>query len=224
MIGLVNQFGLAGYGAFWMIVELLASEPDYSLRVDDLEPFLISIGWPNDDEEFKDGLANGGLLAPYSDHEGVARIHCPALTKRMEELERWREKLSKAGKKGAEKRWSKSNGQAIAVLPKPPNSSKRREEKSNNNNGEPPGYRKGTKAYCEYVWLTETEFEKLEYEYGTNMVMNKISDLAMLIAANEKTKGGKKYTSYKNHNLTIDKWCKKEEREHVDTHEILDDF
>lgn len=235
VIALMMAFGWEGYGKFWGVIELLSGEANYTTTFETLVTFCQSIGYDEDRSAFFIlELINLGLLVSDKNSNPLEQVlHSPALTKRLQEYDNEKEKRRLAGQKAAQKRWNNatteglqfdSNGNPLVTQCKGLHKEIEIEIENVNNNERPPGWRKGTTSYKIHVWLKRTEFVKLEDEYGTRMVMEKISDLANLIAEDAKTIGGKKYRSYKNHNLTIDKWCKRAEREHVDTHEIHDDF
>lgn len=71
----------------------------------------------------------------------------------------------------------------------------------------------GIKLYFDFVWLTETEYDKLEWKFGAAETLEKTKYLADLLMDDEKTlKTKKPYRSLKNHNRTLDNWLAKDQK------------
>lgn len=110
IIALTNDFGLEGYGAFWMLIELLREEPDYkcSIRILTRLERMYQL-----QEGFLTKVIRGYNLFVIEDD----MFYSPSLRDRLIALDDKKKKLSEAGKRGNEKRWN--NSTPIATLSPP---------------------------------------------------------------------------------------------------------
>lgn len=107
------KYGAEGYGIYFMILERLRDENNYTSVVD---YNVIAFDLRVDTSKVKDIVENFGLFAFTKNSEC---FYSESFNKRMEIKDVKSKKRSEAGKKGAEKRWgngkdSKNNGKAIA--------------------------------------------------------------------------------------------------------------
>jgi hypothetical protein len=115
MMFLVTQFGMEGYGLFWMLIEHLTKQPDYHLPVALIEP--LSRRYQVSKEKLDVIVRNFGLFEIMGDF-----FHSPSLTRRMEQFERRVITNRQNAQKGWEKKsslkaipeQSQSNGNAMA--------------------------------------------------------------------------------------------------------------
>lgn len=102
---MVNQYGMTGYGLYWVVIEMLRDTSDYELP---LKPYFYQAlsseaqmhadvieAWLKDCIE---------LYELFDQHDGCFYSH--SLKKRMALKEDNRQKRSQAGKKGMQNRWS----------------------------------------------------------------------------------------------------------------------
>lgn len=95
---LIEQLGMEGYGIFWVLVETLRNQPDYSYPLM-LVPALAR-RYNTTGEKMKAVITGYGLFQIREDDF----FYSDSLNRRMEIMEEKREKHKKAGLKSAEKR------------------------------------------------------------------------------------------------------------------------
>lgn len=118
LINLRIEEGAAGYGVYWMVIELLRDQPEYKYNSNH-KAIAFAIN-ENDIELVQRVVNNYGLF----DHDDNGLLFSPWLCSQMEEYDAKKKKLSEAGKRGAAKKAAmqeQSNQQNQATL-KPPSS------------------------------------------------------------------------------------------------------
>ena len=114
IMAMLQEYGIAGYGAWWVVIETLAEQSEYELPKKGWvwSALARAIGWQTQEvADFIERLINEFELL----QEDEEHFYSCSLKKRMSYLDDKRKKRSEAGKKGAEKRWEKrGNGNAIA--------------------------------------------------------------------------------------------------------------
>lgn len=181
ILKLRSKFGWEGYGIYWAIIETLREQTDYKWKASDKQ--LLSFCFANGDEmvnQVIDECLSIGLLAEEGDY-----IHSESLTRRMKMKEDISEKRRAAGRKGGS---SKSKANA-----------KQNESNKGNKRKE---INKEKERHLDHVLLTKNEYERLVNDFGKETVDNKIDDLNNYI--------GSKGKRYKDHNLTLRGWLKKD--------------
>ena len=97
------RHGVEGYGIYFMILERLREEPDYS-SIKDYNTLAFDFRVSAD--KVKSVVEDFGL---FSFTENGERFYSESFTKRMTMKDATTKKLKEAGKKGAKKRWGASN-------------------------------------------------------------------------------------------------------------------
>ena len=88
------KYGPEGYGIYFMIIEILRDTEDYKLHISDVKSICFDIR--DDEEKVLDVLKNYSLFEFEGDY-----FHSKSLTRRMDKLDRIKEKRRESGKKGA---------------------------------------------------------------------------------------------------------------------------
>ena len=104
--------GSAGYGVYWMVLELLRDAPDYKLTAD-ARALAFAINEP--DIDLVQRVINN--LALFN-HDTDGNLFSPWLNEQLSAYDDKKRKLQEAGRKGAARRYqdkSKDNGVAIAT-------------------------------------------------------------------------------------------------------------
>ncbi|MBR6629187.1 MAG: DUF4373 domain-containing protein [Bacteroidaceae bacterium] len=104
--------GAAGYGIYWMILELLRDAPDYKLTAD---PRALAFAINETDVDQVQRVINNLALF---DHDTDGNLYSPWLNEQLSAYDDKKRKLQEAGRRGAARRYqSKSidNGVAIAT-------------------------------------------------------------------------------------------------------------
>lgn len=104
--------GSAGYGVYWMILELLRDAPDYKLTAD---PRALAFAINEPDIDLVQRVINNLALF---DHDTDGNLFSPWLNEQLSAYDDKKRKLQEAGRRGAARRYqSKSidNGVAIAT-------------------------------------------------------------------------------------------------------------
>lgn len=121
---LIEELGLEGYGIFWVLVEMLRAQPDFKAPMRILP--AIARRHNTSTEKVKAVVQRYELFEVEADEF----FYSPSLIERMQPLLDKKEKLSIAGKKGANKRWNSGNDRvAIGEANGEAYSNKRREDK-----------------------------------------------------------------------------------------------
>lgn len=96
---LIEQLGLEGYGIYWVLIEVLRDQPDYSYPVN-LLPALAR-RYNTTVEKVKTVVGNYDLFTVKDD----TVFFSESLIRRMAPLDQKRKKLSEAGRMGNKSRW-----------------------------------------------------------------------------------------------------------------------
>lgn len=106
------DYGLQGYGLYWVIIEMLRNEATYKLSLDKTTYRAIQMQTYTDIDiekyiddcinEYRESSQGNGLF-----NSDGTYFWSESLLNRMSKMERVREKRAEAGKKSAEKRWGK---------------------------------------------------------------------------------------------------------------------
>ena len=107
--------GAAGYGVYFMLLERLRNESDYT-SVKDYN--MIAFDLRVSSQLIKAIVEDFGLFAFTDDGK---RFYSEGFSKRMSIKDETKMKLSAAGRKGMERRWSEQNKEAITRLSKSDN-------------------------------------------------------------------------------------------------------
>lgn len=101
----------AGYGIYWMLLELLRDAPSYSIPY---KPKSIAYGLHVQDVNQLERIVNNyGLFSL----DACNNLSCPWLSDQMESYDEKKKKLQEAGRRGAQSRWEaqkKEDGKSIA--------------------------------------------------------------------------------------------------------------
>jgi hypothetical protein len=191
---LIEQFGLEGYGIYWVLIETLRDQPGYKYPLK-LIPALAR-RYATTAEKVEAVIRGYELF----DTEDDMFFLSPSLCRRMEVIDTKRRRLSKAGRIGRQKQLQQLTGKARAT---PGQERKVKESKG----------KKNKKKYGEFsnVLLTEKEYQKLKDMFNSG-ADKKIDDLSYYI--------GSKGDKYKDHYRTILSWSRKENKGVVKTDEF----
>ncbi|MEG2341420.1 MAG: DUF4373 domain-containing protein [Odoribacter sp.] len=96
---LIEQLGPEGYGIFWILVEILRGQPDYTYPIGLLPALARRYNTTN--EKIKAVVVSYDLFSISDDKFFFSE----SLNRRMREIEFKRKMLSESGKKGNAKRW-----------------------------------------------------------------------------------------------------------------------
>lgn len=98
LINLRIEEGAAGYGVYWMVIELLRDQPEYKYNSNHK---AIAFAINENDIELVQRVVNNFSLF---DHDDNGLLFSPWLCSQMEEYDAKKKKLSEAGKRGAAKK------------------------------------------------------------------------------------------------------------------------
>lgn len=104
IIRLRRQLGMEGYGIYWCLVEALRETCDYRLPLESIDDIAFQIDASK--EKVEAVVKSYGLFKIENNHFFSLR-----LTRSMEAYGMQKQRLSEAGKRGAQARW-KENGSA----------------------------------------------------------------------------------------------------------------
>jgi hypothetical protein len=104
ILGLISQFGMEGYGRYWVLIEMLREQEDYKLKKTKYLFNALAMQMQCDSN-----AAHDFAYACINEHELLVEdedfIWSPSLKKRMEN----KDKKSDQAKKAAEARWKKTD-------------------------------------------------------------------------------------------------------------------
>lgn len=99
------RLGIAGYGAYWVVIERLRTSEDYMHETDyDVLAFVA-----NSDPELFRSLIEDFELFEFTEQNGKTYFYSESLRRRMAKMEDIMDKRRAAGRKGAEARWQKDD-------------------------------------------------------------------------------------------------------------------
>lgn len=109
ILGLISQFGMEGYGRYWVIIEMLRDQENYQLKKSKYLFNALAMQMQCDSN-----AAHDFAYACINEHELLAEndefIWSPSLKRRMEN----KDKKSEQAKKAAEARWKKGDNDGDA--------------------------------------------------------------------------------------------------------------
>lgn len=100
---LIEDLGLGGYGAFWVLIEYLREQPGYKCPLSMLK--ALARKYNATESIMNDVVKNYNLFIIDDD----SFFYSESLINRMMPLEERRQKMSEAGKRGNSKRWNKAS-------------------------------------------------------------------------------------------------------------------
>lgn len=100
-----TRLGVAGYGAYWMIVERLRTSKGYKHECD----YEVFACLANADAELFRAVVEDHGLFEFVENDGKRYFYSESLMRRMMKMEDIIEKRREAGRKGAEARWQKDD-------------------------------------------------------------------------------------------------------------------
>lgn len=106
---LIEQLGMEGYGIYWMLIETLREQPDYTYPVANIP--ALGRRYNTTAEKVKTVVCNYGLFTVKDDKI----FFSDSLNRRMLVLEEKRAKRSEAGRLGNAARWKKSQTDRNAI-------------------------------------------------------------------------------------------------------------
>ena len=106
---LIEQLGMEGYGIYWMLIETLREQPDYTYPVSNIPP--LGRRYNTTAEKVKTVVCNYGLFTVKDDKI----FFSDSLNRRMQVLEEKRIKRSEAGRLGNTARWKTSQTDRNAI-------------------------------------------------------------------------------------------------------------
>lgn len=189
---LIADFGMEGYGIFWVIIEMMREQKEYKLELKRIGAIAIQT---NTTKATIRDLVNG-CISDYNLFESDEEFFWSnSLVKRM----KLREEKSKKAKMAIKKRWEKVKGKTKPKTEKKyvRNTSKVKESKVKKKKT-----KNGRKKFGEYghVLFTKAQYDKLLEDWGKE----KLDHMIKVLDEGIELKG---YT-YKNFNLAIRRWEK----------------
>jgi hypothetical protein len=109
IVKLRRKLGMAGYGIYWCIIEILREEADHKMKLTDLDDIAFNLGV--DIETIGDIIKSFGLFSIMGEY-----FQSDSLVRRMEIYNQTKTKLSEAGKKGMQNRWQQNQQPTAAPL------------------------------------------------------------------------------------------------------------
>lgn len=196
VVMLIEQLGLEGYGAYWILIETLRDQPNYRYPLN-LLPALAR-RYLTSKEKIETVVFNYDLF----ETENEELFLSPSLCRRMSVFESKRKRLSEAGKKGRAKQLQQSQQYTGKAQTKaePPPGSKVKESKGNKRKEKEI---KTAFGVFENVSLASTEKTKLDERFGSS-VNEKIDVLSEYMSSTGK--------SYKNHYATLLVWDRRDNK------------
>lgn len=108
---LIDDMGMEGYGIYWMLIEVLREQPDYSYPI--VNAMALARRYNTSTESVKQVIYKYDLFVVEEDRIFFSE----SLNRRMAEAEMRSKIFAEAGKRGAEIRWGKpSDSHPIATL------------------------------------------------------------------------------------------------------------
>lgn len=179
------RHGAAGYGAYWMMIEMMRETNTFKLRKANIPAIAFGISIPHDDvNAIIATCINNGLFAEDDDH-----FWSPSLLRRMEKMEGISQKRKEAGKIGGEARAKHLLSKAKQKLSKGKENKIKIKDPSLEEGGT--GETELTQ-FGEHVRMTEAEHAKLVETFGAAIVSQELPELDVWISMSD-TPNAKKY-------------------------------
>lgn len=109
---MIEQMGLEAYGIYWVLIETLRDQPNYSYPILNLP--ALSRRYNTQLEKMKNVILNYGLF----DMDRKDFFLSASLIRRMQHIDSKRKRLSEAGKYGNQIRWGSSGGDRVLIASK----------------------------------------------------------------------------------------------------------
>lgn len=167
--------GMAGYGIYWAIIEMLREQEGYSLELDDIDSIAFEL---RQERDVIERIVNDYNLFVIDD----GRFYSESLSERMCKMDEIRKKRSMAGKSKKTKEKQKGN-KCLTNDKQMINKSEQVKEKKGNEKK-----LNEKNIYAEFVSMTEAEYNKLLKRFGKERTIRAIEKLD-----NYKGSSGKKY-------------------------------
>ena len=106
---LIDELGLEGYGIYWVLIEVLREQPDYSYPI--ANAMALARRYNTSTESVKQVIYKYDLFVVEEDRIFFSE----SLNRRMAEAEMRSQALADAGRRGAEIRWGKWQGDSQAI-------------------------------------------------------------------------------------------------------------
>ena len=203
ILALIKQYGIEGYGRFWIIIETMSEQDNYKLSCEEWIMDALAMAMLCETNSIKtfvnDCIERYKLFTSDGEY-----FWSNSLIKRMQIKEAKRLQKVEAGKKGAETRWS-NNGD-IATPKQNDGNAIAEHGKGKERKG------KETKLlYGEFTRLTPTEYTKLCDRFGKQVTDSKIESLDNWLPQGN---NAKKRTD---HYRTVLEWLKKDTKKTEET-------
>jgi len=182
ILDMISQYGMLGYGWFWVLVEMLREQSDYKLKLNKCNAYALQMRCTSDeaDKYIHDCIDAFDLLKSDGEY-----FWSESLIRRMNEINEKTEKRRKA----ALSRWSKCNEDAMHMQS---DAIKRKERKRKESKV------KDIYITAQHLSMSKEEYDKLVSKYGQNAVDSKI----------EYAQNYKKLKNYVSLYLTLNNWLK----------------
>ncbi len=109
MIAVRRKLGMAGYGLYFCIIEILREQADYKMKLAAIDDIAFNLSVTA--EQVNDIIKSYDLFKIEGDS-----FYSESLIRRMAMYNEMKDKLSKAGKKGMDARWGKKEESTAAPL------------------------------------------------------------------------------------------------------------
>jgi len=196
IMALLNTYGVEGYGRWWIVVEMLSEQCEYSLPIKDWAHNALAMAMNISTQEVKEFIQSCIDEFELLDTDGEY-FWSNSLLRRMEKKEEVRKKRSEAGKKGAVAKHSHSDD-AASTWQTHGNAMAKPEQTHGNAMANPGKESKGKESkgkeseskenYADYVRMTPAQHQKLIDRYGEKAAARMIE-----ILDNYKGSKGKQY-------------------------------
>lgn len=193
---LIEQLGMEGYGIYWLLLELLRDQPDYSYPLNLLS--ALAKRYNTSTEKITTVVKNYDLF-----NNDDVKFWSISLNKRMERVDEIRRNAIKAGIKSGEVRRMLSTGSTDVKQPLngcSTDDEQRKEKKGNK-------IKRNIYGEFQNVLLSDEEYTKLEIKFNSTL-KDRIEKLSEYMASKGKT--------YKSHYATILNWARKDDKQPVD--------
>ena len=185
---LMAEHGLEGYGAYWVLVEMMFESADTCLRHDKVKgiAFANSIAMAKLQEIIDTAITEELFVS-----DGTV-FWSESLRRRKGRYNDLKEKRAEAGRIGAAKRWENhgKHGKAMAKPKQTESTPIAKNSKGKESKGKETKVKESKINYAEFVSLTEEEHQKLIDKHGEQKTKRMIE-----VLDNYKGANGKKYKS-----------------------------
>jgi hypothetical protein len=197
ILALISVYGLEGYGRYWVIVEMLREQSDFTLDMQGKYSFNAIAMQMQCNKDEAESFVHDCINEFELFESNGEKFWSNSLLRRMA----LKEEISMKRKKAAEARWNNkknnkedSNGMQV-----------HNESNANAMQGKEKKVKESKKKYKEYVSMTTTEYQKLVDQFGEEGTQDRIENLNLYKGSN-----GKKY---KDDYMTILAWERKNKKQ-----------